>query len=477
MKFWRNTGWLLILSVMSLQAQEGRTCNCVDAFTDMVEKLEANYIGLPHLLEEVAEQVYQDRVDDYQQKATKTEALNCTRLLNEFLDFFEDGHLFAVEFPKYSDTELVAWKDSIQIFKENEFDPDTVLNQLKQDLFHFGDKILGTYTDGISEIVMLGDGRIFGGFVIKSERADVKPGEIKVELEAYEGGYRGTYFSYTGAQRYTEADLYKDGTLLSIGGTQWLKTDAKAKRELEMVDVAKGINQPVIQKLNEQAVLIAIPSFLVEAKAFNKLIKANHDLLQNAEQLVIDIRGNRGGNGIYFPLFRYFADRKMEGGQGHVLASADNLAYFERNLPYSLAIYQPVVDAIKANMGQIVDGPAYPGRTFRKRRAMQVKQVAILTDEACMSAAESFILHAKKACSYVTTFGSPTAGVIDYTSVNSLALNSGNQNIYFGYPTSTLTKKIPEGGYNEAGIKPDVPIAKEVEDKVAFILDYLKKSK
>ena len=89
-----------------------------------------------------------------------------------------------------------------------------------------------------------------------------------------------------------------------------------------------------------------------------------------------------------------------------------------------------------------------------------------------MSAAESFIIHSKRASSKVKTFGSPTAGVIDYTSVNSLLLDSGKQYIYFGYPTSTLHKDIPDRGYNETGILPDESIAKDVKDKVGFIVEY-----
>jgi len=89
-----------------------------------------------------------------------------------------------------------------------------------------------------------------------------------------------------------------------------------------------------------------------------------------------------------------------------------------------------------------------------------------------MSAAESFILHFKSSSSKVTNFGSPTGGVIDYTSINTLKLNSGNQNIFFGYPTSTYHKDIPRNGYNKTGIIPDVLIGNNVKDKIAFIMEY-----
>ena len=128
-------------------------------------------------------------------------------------------------------------------------------------------------------------------------------------------------------------------------------------------------------------------------------------------------------------------------------------------------------------MGQIVDGPLYPKRNYKKRKKSRVENVAILTDEACMSAAESFILHCKQNSTLVKTFGSPTNGVIDYTSVNAVLLESGNQNIYFGYPTSSLHQRIPDDGFNKTGMLPDVPIDPSVKDKVAFIMNYYKTNK
>ena len=95
-------------------------------------------------------------------------------------------------------------------------------------------------------------------------------------------------------------------------------------------------------------------------------------------------------------------------------------------------------------------------------------------DNGCASAAESFILHAKGASDKVLTFGSPSRGMIDFTSVNSLLLkNSGNQNIYFGYPTGTLHKEVMERGFNKTGILPDNPVPTS-EDQIQYIIDYYK---
>jgi hypothetical protein len=195
----------------------------------------------------------------------------------------------------------------------------------------------------------------------------------------------------------------------------------------------------------------------------------------NTTNLIIDIQGNRGGNAVYFPLIEMYATQNMEGSQGLVLASNDNLKYFNFGAKnYSSKVYEPVVKRIESNIGKIIDGPLYPGRKFKISNS-KIKNVAILTDYACMSAAESFILHSKRSSDKVTTFGSPTDGVIDYTSGNSMLLESGKQYIYFGYPTSTLHKEIPKNGYNETGIIPDVPIEREVRGKIEYIVKYYSK--
>src|SRR5690606_39399839 len=161
----------------------------------------------------------------------------------------------------------------------------------------------------------------------------------------------------------------------------------------------------------------------------------------------------------------------MQSCQGWVLASADTKTYFDRLAINSKELYGPVVERIENAMGQIVEGPIYPERSFKAFES-KIEQVAILMDHGSMSASESFILHSKDASDKVTTFGSPTAGTIDYTSINMVPLPSCERNILFGYPTGTLNKKVPNEGYNATGIVPDVPIPSKIKDKIKYIMAY-----
>ena len=468
---WRLICLCALIVFSSSQSAFSQTgdCDCEATFAQLIEKLEANYIGLRHFQARGKGAEYEARKAEYSSKAVQVNGADCAAFLQRFLDYFEDGHLYVIERPQYEGEKLDSIHAKIDAERKS---PKELQESLVIQKREGGDQVIGTYKDAVSEFILIKEEETYALYIISSKNEQVKPGELKARFEPVGEAFRGTYYSYGHVPRFMKAGLYKENTLLRIEGSILIKTDTEYQRELGMANF-EDTNWPTVQKLDEDNVLLSIPRFSVSRDDWNRITRENKELLRNAKNLIIDIRGNRGGNAIYFSIFNLFADSEMPGGQGHVLASEDNLAYFKRNLQNSKKIYQPVVDAIENNMGEIVDGPLYPKRKYRKLKSSKVEQVAILTDGACMSAAESFIIHSRQNSSLVTTFGSPTDGVIDYTSVNAVKLESGRQNILFGYPTSTLSTQ-QEGGYNKTGMIPDVPINNSVKDKVAYIMDYYK---
>ncbi|GAB5522137.1 MAG: hypothetical protein Roseis2KO_00090 [Roseivirga sp.] len=464
-------GLLFFMGLPALSARQA-ACDCEVVFQQMTEKLEANYIGLRHFLDRGKGPEYEQRKADYTKKAGAVTGEECAAFLQDFLDYFEDGHLYVFERPKFDEAKLATIKAKVEGAR---MEADELRKQLeRQRADNPDDQVLGRYADGTSEFIIVKAGDVYKAYVLSSENENLKPGQMKASFSKATQGFRGTYYANNGTPMFMKGGLYKEGTLLRIESFIWIKTDSDKERELSMVNFEGGTGWPTVQKLDDENVLMSIPNFSVDYEVWKSVVAENKELLQNARNLIIDIRGNRGGNAIYFSIFDLFSDQRREGSQGHVLASEDNKAYFSR---YKSKIYKRVVQDMEENMGEIVDGPAYPSAFTRRSKKSKVQQVAILTDSACMSAAESFIIHAKKSSTLVKTFGSPTDGVIDYTSVNAILLESGDQNIYFGYPTGTLHKDIPENGFNKTGIVPDVPIDGRVMDKVAFIMEYYKKAK
>lgn len=461
---------LLSCNLSTAQNQSTEPCNCEITFKDLIKKLESNYIALAQRQLSSPDKDYEARKNTYAAKSTKIKAQDCTAFLNDFLSFFGDGHLYVSEYPKYSESELNAFKQAV---KQNKISEDSLNFMVQNDLglnHSTADKILGQWTDGTSDFLVVKDKNAYKAYILKSTKEGIELGERKATFYPNSDSYEVYYNSYNYSQRYMRGGVYKEGTLFIAGNIMWIRKESSFERELDYINKA-DFRLPSIRKIDEKNTIISIPSFLVDAASFTSFLDKNEATIKNSENLIIDVRGNRGGNAIYFPLIKMYATNDMEGGQGLVLASPDNLAYFERQQKYAAKVFKPVVKRIVENQGKIVDGPLYPGKKFKVGKS-KIKNVAILTDEAGASATESFILHSKKASTKVKTFGSPTDGMIDYTSVNSLLLESGKQNIYFGYPTSTLHKEIPKNGYNKTGIVPDIPIQSDVKDKLAFIMKY-----
>ncbi|MEM8889849.1 MAG: S41 family peptidase [Bacteroidota bacterium] len=439
-------------------------CECNKAFDELVQKLEANYIALALQKNTEVYQAYESRKEEFAAKSIKEAESSCTALLSEFLSFFDDGHLFIWNAPRYDEDFLMERKAILSQEKLSRTEIDRLLEDRS-------DPIIGEWSDGESIFAIVKKETSFHAYLIKSTKEDVEMGSIKMKLEKHGPEYIGTYIPFSYNERFVRAALYRKGEHLKLimgGGTKWQRTE-----EEEIRSVSKA---PAIEKIAEGQSLLSIPSFSYDAKAFKSFLKDHDKLIKNSQHLIIDIRGNTGGNAIYFPLIEYFANKTLSSKQGYVLASADNRAYFEKFIGFgSSKVYSPLVDRMAEN-GKIVDGPQYIDRKFKVAKN-KIEQVSILSDEGCQSASESFILAAKGASDKVVTLGTPTGGVIDYTSVNLLLLkNSGRQKMYFGYPTGTLHQDILENGYNKTGILPDIPLP-ETEDWVQAAIDHFHKTK
>ncbi len=475
---------ILFVRLVTVTAQnKTNACNCGATFNETVSKLETNYLVYKKMELENELTKYNNIKKQFATLTKHTEPTQCTEIINKFLDFFKDGHLFVFELPKHDSLAIATCKKEI---KSNIVNLDSInkLLSIEKSLNPFtkADAIIGTYTDASSEIAIIKENKQYKAYILSSTKKGIIPGELKATFEYNGKKYLGTYYTYDYQPRHVYGVLFKEGTLLSINSMTWAKTTSiTAKREITIVH-PKNPNLPTVHQLDAKNVLFSIPSFMADYQDFVQIVKENLEMLAGAENLIIDIRGNTGGNAIYFSFIELYATKTVMPAdkQGEVLASKDTKDYYERMAKNGSVIYSDIAKRIENNIGKIIPGPKYPEQKLEIHPS-KIKHVAIITDGAVGSAAESFILHSKKVSDKITTFGSPTYGIIDYTSVNSIKLkNSHNQNIYFGYPTSSIGKiedpKYPNG-YNERGILPDIPINKNVKDKIQFVMDYFKSKK
>ncbi|NOS90281.1 MAG: hypothetical protein HOP30_00010 [Cyclobacteriaceae bacterium] len=462
--------FILLQTLLNTVYSQDLTCDCSKVFTELCQKLEVNYLGLVYLRQEKGDEWYSQLKGAFNENARSVAPNNCAAFLQKFLRNLDDGHVFVFERPSYGEAELLSLKSQIISEKLNEKELEA---ELLQQSSSTPDPFIGKWGDGVNEYTVVKRGNEYLAYIKNSSEPSVVKGTLKARFQFLDGRFEGTYYSLTYRPRYAVGQMYKEGTLFAVdGGIYWVKWSSAYQRELSMINT-ENVTLPTITKLDEKTTLFSIPSFNVDRKLFDKILKENEKVLKTTSHLIIDIRGNTGGNALYFSFLGIYADKHIPESQGFVLASEDTKAYYEEQAKYSRKIYEPVINGISNNLGKVIDGPLYPVKKVSRINS-QIETVSILTDHGCMSAAESFILHSKQVSDKVKTFGEPTGGVIDYTSVHVIKLTSSeSQNIYFGYPTSTLNKYAPGGGYNRTGIVPDVTIPANEEDKIYWIMKYV----
>jgi C-terminal processing protease CtpA/Prc len=167
---------------------------------------------------------------------------------------------------------------------------------------------------------------------------------------------------------------------------------------------------------------------------------------------------------------RYLAD-----GESAVLASPDNVRYFESVGWEPAGLVQRLQSA---EPGTLVpysdpnpeDGAEPLGEDLVVASA-RPRQVAILTDGNTVSAAEAFVLRAMRN-EKVTLFGEATGGSIDYQTVQIVRFGCREAGFYLGYPVIVGSDRLPEGGVRPTGIEPDVVIEAAERDPISRILEY-----
>lgn len=454
------TGFCIFLH--SATKAQNYDCNCSQTFEKMTEKLENNYIAY-HLTKLEIEKEYESRKLKYKSLTDRTEAQNCSQVLQDFLAFFKDGHLFVTEYPNFSEEDLARTKYEI---KQNIFNPNI------HKVFD-SDTIEGYWTDGISKFMIIKNQNANISFEYVAVIVDcddkTKIGEIKFAVNDSKHKYEGFYYTNRYASRYVKVTPYKDNSLLSIwGGITWGRLNSRE-------ETVYNPTAPGFKKIDNKNALLTIPSFLIDAKDLNQVLIDNEKELKSTNNLIIDIRGNTGGNGIYFDLLSLYYEKPIHNERGLAIASDDNIDYFEKFSSNNGQDnpYLSVITAMKQNKGKIVPGPDF-GTIEMNPEKTNLKKIVILTDRSNISAAETFILHSKAVSDKVITMGDNTGGVVDYNNINLIKLNCEKHGIYFGYPTFTLNDRIITQGYNKTGIIPDIKINNSVKNKIGFVLKYLK---
>ena len=457
----------------------------------MADRLEANYIA-PHLAPTSRETSLKGR-RSFASVADGTSIENCHKVLHAYVAAFEDGHLFVMEQPKVSDVHANDLASGARRYPRSEV-------SLRDDLRRSGarrDPIEGIWTATMGQRFgvfrdALGAPGDFVGVYLAGAPEGWENGHVKAEFHRLDdGSYDVTLYDRKHFPRHPfvylrgqkgGAALRRGGDFLHMPPTTWGRAFPTAGRV--PIDAADP-RHPTLSYPDSNTVLIAVPSHSPEhAAALTGLVERAQPRLATARTLIIDFRGNEGGSSgttnVLAPfLISAIKDTKTppDPGDPAVLSSPDNITYFARAQSQGW-VPKGLLERLREAPGRVVPfldapkptspPPSIPPEAVRPHP----QNVAILVDGAAVSAAEAALLQARP-FSKVTIFGSPTGGVIDYQSVNTVRVSEcGVHGFALGYPIMAGSMGLPKGGYKGTGILPDVPIPTKASDPIRFIVDY-----
>lgn len=470
---------VLLSSLLLGPAPTRSDAACAALFDDLKTRIETDYIGYAMAIAPDAGRLarYRAAAARARTRASAAAPADCTFALRALTDHLDDPHVFLLERP-----ELSAEAAAASLAARPRWPGTTPAARAG------AEGLEGAWAGPEFDAVVVADGRgRFTAVVTRARAPAWAVGDVAARFETRGGEVLATlYRAEDRAPIRYRAALQRDGLLLHMPPITWgRRTDARAPQDA-------GFNPekpraPTFAALGPKASILSIPSFSPEHREAIAALLAAHDAEIRARGLlVIDLRGNEGGSSglgaLLEPWYGSAAPRPDTGPRPNptALASARMIAYFSGlrdSLPQGedRAFFDAFIARMQAAPGRLVaffESPDQAAQLMAPRPAPvlhpEPAQVAILVDRHTVSAAEAFLLAARRS-PRVTVFGENTGGSIDYQNVAMFGLGQGPLRHTLGLPTSAASDELPAKGFNATGVPVDVPLAGE-RDWVGAVL-------
>lgn len=493
-----------MLSLILSAGLAAGSCGCADTLRDVAAATEQNYAGYHvKVADEKQHSAYRQFRELLLRDAASVRApAECQRVLDAYVAFFDDAHLFvkppaanapateeaaadrpagatvsarAPEIPQFA-TRWTPEKVDFRLRREDSLDP-----------------IEGMWRDDQGEFAIVHDAAFARGEYVAfrfSYRHGTRPGEVLALVRpAGDGTYNVHYRSSDDSWQQARATLNRQTGIFNFAGIGWQRTGeinptkseaavAQAQPEIAAPKTTGGDPlTPQFRVLGDDMFYLSLPSFMPRFREpLNDILATHGEALAEAKGLVIDLRGNSGGDAIYFGLAEYLLTGPIVVSEANaVLASDWNIEYFERfreQLGDRGAYLDPVLKRMRDNRGEIV--PYLEERVEGPQNLKTgPKQIVVLQDRGVGSAAEAFLLHFGQS-DKVVTMGEASRGNIDYQQVSMRTLGCGANEILFGYPLYMRSRDLPQDSLDDRGIAPDVRLSPVHGDWVRYAERWLR---
>lgn len=497
---------LTLILAAGLATASPESCGCAETFTAVAAATEENYAGYQIKLPDAqADAVYANFRKLLAQDAREARTPSrCRELLDAYVGFFDDAHLFVTESATPAAGGKTEAPQSTVASNAPEipnlaarWTPEKVEFRLRRE----GnlDPIEGMWRDDEGEFAIVYDEAVPRGEYVAfrfSYRHGTRPGEVIAFIRPNgDGTYEVHYKRQDETWQRARGNLNRQTGILNFGGRGWQRTseeadDAQAAPSSAVAetkpessgaasadDVSNDPLAPQFRDLGKGVYYLSLPSFMPRFREpLNALIAQHGETLEGAQGLVIDLRGNSGGDAIYFPLADYLLTGPIVVNEANaVLASDWNIEYFERfreQLGERGAYLDPVLARMRSHRGEIVP---YLAERVEAPDTIKPgpKQIVVLQDGGVGSAAEAFLLHFRQS-DKVVTMGEPSRGNIDYQQVTMRKLGCGAYEVMFGYPLYMRTRKLPQDSLDDSGVAPDVRLSPAHGDWVQYAERWLR---
>lgn len=425
---------------------------------------------------------YRDKVkgnefDDLVKRAKRNSQKDTFAVLSKLTSFFKDHHMLLFDFN--ISKQLI---DTVQCKKDSQSVQRYLKSKKIKDLYE------GYWLNELNNCVIAikkvgGSPSVYEGYIVETKRKAIPGYCILKMVQQKDGSFFADYVQENLAYRLFLHARFKNKDVLWVNsfGGKWKRITNYKSGILERLELFSL--QPAFTKIDDKTALLKMHIFNSQnAIKYDSLIKANTATLAQINTLIIDIRNNTGGSiRSYFPLFPYIYTNPIIHCGGYTLYSNLYIQDYETKMnKYKLngdtikaKLYANYFDSVKAKKGQF-DYTA-PDTLAKGLPVLEhPKNIAILINNNCLSAAELMLLNFRQS-KKVKFFGERTGGAVDYLDAFMIPVVNGKYSLFMANTKRALTTHEPS--YDATGILPDVEISDDIINWVTFVKMYYNEHK
>lgn len=440
---------LLFLAVLApAPARAGPPdCTCTATFDAVVEATQTNYAGVALKFPDARARADLGRATALlRTQATAAPAAGCGQVLDRYTALFADHHLFAV---------LQEGPAPALARDDRPWSASRIRRALRAD----GDgPLAGRWYDQAGPVAVVRDDRLPARTWAAVRHGGEQAGTAIAYFTEDGTGHRATYRHPQHGWQRAPVGLHRESDLLVFG------LQALGRQGASRLHPADPLRPHLLIEDGEPPYL-SLPSFLPQHRqALSDLLRTHARTLAEARTLVVDVRGNAGGDAIYFELGPILLDGEIRIAMAtSALASPwtiQALADMRERQGEAGAWLDEPLRRMRAAPGQVV--PFAPERRAAlPATAPRPLRIALLQDRGVGSAAEAFIVQVSQS-GKVTTLGEASRGNLDYMQVSMRPVGCGDAAAWFGYPLYFRTG-LPDDPIDRGGLAPDLPLPADLD--------------